>query len=298
MGVMEPNATLFEGSSPGGYWERIAVLAISIGCRTIEPYRSRFSRRDFTRRQLLAVLVLKALHDTTYRGVCDFLHAAPGVREALGIKNVPHFTTLQKFAEREQISEIVQAMMAEMIAHLPRDEAAGVEVAMDSTGFASTCASRHYASKRHKKESRYVKASLAVVCGVILPCALIVDWGPTPDIKQGYELAETAARVAKPQRLYADGGYDSERLHVILRESHGVESVIPPVGRGLHGRVLTPYRSKLAREGLPGRYGRRWDVEAFFSGCKRITGQAVRARGTTRPLAEVAIKILAYAIHR
>lgn len=298
MGRMEQCSSLFEGPFPTGYWERVAALAISIGCRTIEPYRTRFSRRDFSRRQLLAILVLKALQGTTYRGICDFLQSAPGVRGALGIESVPHFTTLQKFAEREQICEIVQAMIADLIGRTPRDEVRGVEVAIDSTGFASTCASRHYASKRYKKESRYIKVSLAVVCGVILPCALIVDWGPTPDIKQGYQLADMAARVANPRRLYADRGYDSERLHTLLREIHGVESVIPPVGRGLHGRVLTPYRSKLAREGLPGHYGRRWEVESFFSGCKRITGQAVRARGPVRPLAEVALKILAYALHR
>ncbi len=298
MGVMEQSPSLFEGSFPVGYWERVATLAISIGCRTIEPYRTRFSRQDFTRRQLLAILVLRALQDTTYRGVCDFLHAAPGVREALGIKSVPHFTTLQKFAEREQIGEIVQAMIADLIARTPRDEVRGVEVAIDSTGFASTCASRHYASKRFKKESKYVKASVAVVCGVILPCALIVDWGPTLDITQGYELADMAAKVAKPQRLYADKGYDSEALHVLLRDTHGVESVIPPFPRGSNGRILTPYRSKLDKEGLTGHYGRRWEVESFFSGCKRITGQSVRARGTVRPLAEVAIKILAYALHR
>lgn len=298
MGGMKHPGSLFEGSLPAGYWERVASLAVSLGCRCIEPHRSRFSRRDFTRRQLLAILVLRALRNETYRGVCDFLHAAPGVREALGLESVPNFSTLQKFAQREQLTEIVDAMLSELIARLPLPEDGPREVAADSTGFAATCASRHYASKRSGRESRYIKASVAVVCGAMIPCAAVITWGPTPDLAEGYALAERAARVARPARLYADRGYDSERLHVLLREGYGVESVIPPVGRGKNNTIRTRYRSRLAREGLPGRYGRRWEVESFFSGCKRVTGQAVRARGPVRPLAEVAVKILAYAIHR
>ena len=292
---MGHQSKLFEASGEDGYWERVATLTLALACERMGAHRSKFSRRDFTRRQQLVVLVIRALQDATYRGVCDFLHAAPGVREAIGLARVPHFSTLQRFADREDIATIVDELLAALLVRLPADAAR--EVAIDSTGLSPTCASRHYASKRSGRESRYVKVSAGIVCGVMLPCALIVSWGPGPDLTEGYELAERAAVAARPARLYADRGYDSERLHEILRDTHGVESVIPPVPRGPGAVVRTRYRAML-HHALPEGYGRRWHVESFFSGMKRITGQHVRARGQTRPLAEAALKVLAYAVHR
>ena len=65
------------------------------------------------------ILIIRALQDSTYRGVCDFPRASPGVCEVLGVRLVAHFTTLQKFADRENIVSLVDELIEELLEHLP-----------------------------------------------------------------------------------------------------------------------------------------------------------------------------------
>lgn len=285
---------LFESKHAEGYWERVAAIALALAQSSLEAYGSPYSRKDFTQRQLLVILVLKQLQKTTYRGVCAFLESTPGVRETIGLSHVPHYTTAQKFADRADVLAVVDAMLAQLADALLEEQ---TDMAIDSTGLEVSCASRYYASKRSDRESRYVKLSLAVLCGLCLPCAIEVDWGPGSDLTQAPALIDKAMAVATPTYVYMDRGYDCERIHEQLRDRYGVQSVIPPVGRGPDKVVRTRYRS-LMREGLPGQYGRRWHSETVISGIKRLTGSGLRSRGTRRPLIEAALKALAYAIHR
>jgi hypothetical protein len=61
------------------------------------------------------------------------------------------------------------------------------------------------------------------------------------------------------------------------------------------GSIRTKYRSMMSP--LPRGYGRRWQVESFFSALKRTTGPGLRARGRNAPLVEAAFKILGYAVN-
>lgn len=285
---------LFDQTDQDGYWVRVATTALESAQICMAAYGSRFSRHDFTQRQHLVILILKTLQKETYRGICDFLHAAPGVREAIGLKKVPHFTTIQKFSDRAEIMPVVDAMLVDLSRRMNEETP---EMAIDSTGIESSCASRYYVSKRSDRESRYIKVSVAVLCGLCVPCAVVVDWGPGSDITQAPELIDKAMAVMKPSRVYMDRGYDCERLHEQLRDVYGVESVIPPVGRGPNNVVKTKYRA-LMRKGLPGQYGRRWHSETVMSSLKRMTGPSTSSRGTRRPLIEAALKVLAYTVHR
>ncbi len=60
--------------------------------------------------------------------------------------------------------------------------------------------------------------------------------------------------------------------------------------------MLTPHRASCARR--PASYGRRWHAESFFSGLKRVCGQAVKAVQPANQLAEAALKVLAYTLRR
>lgn len=286
-------ARLFENTAKPGYWVRVATAALKSAQKCMAAYGSHFSRHDFTQRQLLVILVLKTLQKTTYRGICNFLEASPPVCEAIGLKKIPHFTTAQKFADRADILSVVDAMLADLVG--PMIEGTP-EMAIDSTGIEITCASRYYASKRSDRESRYIKVSVAVVCGLCVPCAVVIDWGPGSDITQAPALIDKAMAVAIPSHMYMDRGYDCERLHEQLREGYGVESVIPPVGRGPNKVVRSKYRSLMC-EALPGDYGKRWHSETVMSCLKRLTGPSVNARGEHRTLVEGLVKVLAYVVH-
>ena len=82
--------------------EQIAALAMKLGLQHLEPYGAVTSRHDFTQRQLMTCLVLKAYLKTTYRGVVDFLEGHAGLRRVLGMEGkLPHYTSLQKFSARD-----------------------------------------------------------------------------------------------------------------------------------------------------------------------------------------------------
>lgn len=66
----------------------------------IPLYRHPCSPKKYAQPQLLACLVLKEFFRTDYRGIVAILADMPELQKALVLKEVPHYTTLQK-ASRE-----------------------------------------------------------------------------------------------------------------------------------------------------------------------------------------------------
>ncbi len=141
-------------------------------------------------------------------------------------------------------------------------------------------------------------ACLALKCALGLTCRGVCDllragrtsrrWRAASTRATCSSLVEQAAQRTTLSHLYADAGYDSERLHGLCRDRHGIERFIPPVIRTRDGNIGTKYRTRMRR--LPVRYRRRSHAELFFSALKRTTGPSLRAKGRTA--------LLAYAIGR
>src|SRR5262245_10576619 len=187
--------------------EQVAELAMKLGGRHLADYGAARSRHDFTQRQLMSCLVLRAYLRTTYRGVLDVLAASASLRQRLGLTDkLPHYTTLQKFSARSQVLAIVQKLVASIGQQAPKEQAA----AMDATGLARTTVSDYFCSRSGRKFRRWVKVSVVVFCGSLLPLALEIDLKPTHDCVPARSLLAQAQTVAKPTRLYADAGYDAE----------------------------------------------------------------------------------------
>src|SRR5215470_17652419 len=94
---------------------KVAELAMKLSRPHLADYGATRSRHDFTQRQLMTCLILRAYLKTTYRGVLDLVATSPGLRERMGLtEKLPHFTTLQKFSSRSQVVAIAQQMMADI----------------------------------------------------------------------------------------------------------------------------------------------------------------------------------------
>lgn len=78
----------------------VAREALRVGQAGLETYSSHFSRKDFTQPQLFAILVLRLFFKTDYRGVVQLLHDFSDLRAVLGLKKVPHYSTLCYAEER------------------------------------------------------------------------------------------------------------------------------------------------------------------------------------------------------
>jgi hypothetical protein len=280
--------------------ERVAELAMELGRRHLADYGANTSRKDFTQRQLMACLILKAYLKTTYRGIIELLRVSPRLGEQLGLKEkLPHYTALQKFSGRSQVVAIAQTMIATIGGVAAQSSGAPEAAAMDSTGLATGTASNYFRSRTGKKVRQWVKVSVVVLCGSLIPVGLVLDLGPSNDRIQVPALLAQAQPVAQPTQLYADAGYDAEWIHEQCREQWGVESIIKPNGQRADGVRNGKWRQQMSAEHLQARgYGRRWAVESFFSGLKRTMGEALAARLPHQMLAEAAFKVLAYTLRR
>lgn len=279
--------------------EKVAALSMQLSQRYLEAYGAVRSRHDFTQRQLMSCLVLRAYLKTTYRGVVDFLAASASLRQCLGLGDkLPHYTTLQKFSARSQVLAIAQKLVA-AIGKAAEPKAQKDSAAMDSTGLSTGTASQYFRTRKGTQPRQWVKVSVMVWCGSLLPFALVIDQGPSNDRVQVPELLGQAEVMVRPAKLYADAGYDAEWIHQQCREQWGVESVIKPSGHRADGIRNGRWRAKMSPRHLKNRgYGRRWSAESFFSGLKRTMGEGLNARKLKTQLAEAAIKVLAYALRR
>jgi hypothetical protein len=80
---------------------RVAKRALAVGTNAFPLYARRYSPKLYTQPQLIACLVLKTFFKIDYRGIAEQLHDLSDLRRTLRLERVPHFTTLQKTAQRQ-----------------------------------------------------------------------------------------------------------------------------------------------------------------------------------------------------
>ena len=293
-------------TTQSGKLEKVAELAMRLGGKHLADYGSARSRHDFTQRQLMSLLILRAYLKTTYRGLVELLEGHSRLRAVLGMQDkLPHYTTLQKFSARSEVLKIADAMIAQIGQAALRAQGrkqAEVSVAVDATGMETSVASAHFVSRSGRQRRRWVKVSLVVVCGLLFPTGMVMGWGPSSDKSDAPEVLEKSFAVpldALPQRLYGDAGYDADWIHAYCREEHGVEAIIKPATCRSDGTLGGTYRSKMTAAKLKrSGYGNRWQIESFFSGLKRTTGSALSARKDITLHHEAALRVLAYTLNR
>jgi hypothetical protein len=74
-----------------------ARVALQVATQVLPPYRTRFSKHQFTQPQLLAVLCLMRYEDWTFREAETRLKEHQELRAALQLSAVPDYTTLYRF---------------------------------------------------------------------------------------------------------------------------------------------------------------------------------------------------------
>src|SRR3984957_21137268 len=79
---------------------KVAMVALAAGKEAFSDYSHVYSPHKFTQPQLFACLVLKEFEKKDYRGVCQLLEDCPSLSQAIELRSIPHFTTLQKASRR------------------------------------------------------------------------------------------------------------------------------------------------------------------------------------------------------
>ena len=74
--------------------------ALRLAQESLPAYSSKFSRKDYTQHQLFALLALKTFFKTDYRGLAQMVEDFPELRQDLGLREAPHYSTLCYAAQR------------------------------------------------------------------------------------------------------------------------------------------------------------------------------------------------------
>ena len=78
----------------------LARTALAAARQALPAYSSKFSRKDYTQHQLFALLALKTFFKTDYRGLAQMVEDFPELRQDLGLREAPHYSTLCYAAQR------------------------------------------------------------------------------------------------------------------------------------------------------------------------------------------------------
>jgi hypothetical protein len=77
----------------------LASQALEAAQRALPSYSATHSPKLYTQPQLFAVLVLRQFFRTDLRGIVGILNDSSDLREVLGLRRVPHYSTLS-YAEK------------------------------------------------------------------------------------------------------------------------------------------------------------------------------------------------------
>jgi transposase len=272
----------------------------------LPDYWHKFSPQKFTLPQLFACQVLRVVLKTDYRGVAEFLKDCSDLRNAIGLKSAPHFTTLHKASQRLLCHKIANKLLLSTIKRLTKGKDIVELAAIDSSGLDSNYVSRYFVRRRRSKKlnlwedviyKRFPKLAIVCDCSNHAILSAMTTRGPSVDINQFREPLTPAAERVKIDHLLADAGYDSEGNHTFAREVCNIETTIPPrAGRPTKKLPKGKYRRLMRTDFNTEIYGQRWQVETVFSMIKRNFGSALRARNIESQAREMLLLVLTHNI--
>jgi len=80
--------------------KEVAAQALEVAERSLSTYSATHSPKLYTQHQLFAMVVLKQFFRTDLRGIVAILKDSSDLREVLGLKRVPHYSTLSYAQDR------------------------------------------------------------------------------------------------------------------------------------------------------------------------------------------------------
>jgi len=284
---------------------RVAREALTIATKVLRPYAHKFSPKLYTQPQLFVCLVLKTFYKTDYRGIATQLQEYTELRRTVGLRCVPHFTTLHKASKRLlRLPRARRLLGATIRRHLGR-RLRVQRAAFDSTGLDCGHRSHYYVRRRSATDqrwkrvvySRFAKLELAVDTVNHVVLASLAGRGPRPDVDRYVPLLEATLRQVRLTASLADAGFDSEPNHHYARQLCGVRSFMPaaigrPTTKAPTGRYRRQMKQRLNKD--YGSYGQRQQVECVNSMIKRRLTTTVAAHSYWAQCRELLLIVLTY----
>lgn len=276
------------------YQRMIALMRQILRKMRVPLYLHEKSNHIFTIHQHVIMLVLRQYESKSYESFVEWLEVTTEVVQMLGIRSIPHFTTLQKAAARLSAVLLHLAIGRFISMVCPGKIFAGA----DATGFEDGHAASYYTYRSCLAHS-YTKLSAGSDMVTQLVISVVVRHDATGhEIKHFPTILEEVVAVAAPWIFVLDRGYDAEWIHHIIRK-HEILSMIPVRKKSdAIGRTKGRYRKEMRRKFDDTLYHQRNKCETIFSVIKRKFGSEVRPHDHSMKEGELLYRVLAYNCHR
>jgi len=229
----------------------------------VPEYFSRYSRRDYTHHQLLTLLLFKEYLGAHYRDFVNLIEIMNIVQEQLQLNEIPHYSTLCKFSKRVP-ANVLNQLFRKACSFMTAWKNATSVVEIDSSGFTPDSASTYYSVRTGKTRHDYLKTTISVDSDYISLLSFHVTNSRRHDSQIVPIKLRASHRVKKSKCYVMDKGFDSERIHKLIREDMESQSMIPI--RNWHASYVSgKYRTITASSFDPKTYGRRNMAETVFS---------------------------------
>src|SRR5258708_2129238 len=277
-----------------------ARVALEVATQVLPPYRTRFSKHQFTQPQLLAVLCLMRYEDWTFREAETRLREHQELRAALKLREVPDYTTLYRFLRR--LDDVtVERGLGETVRRLRRRRRRAVSVAIDGTGLSYNSVSTFFIRRleqhadRSARHRHWLKWVIVVDVQQQILLAQRAHQGPGSDVRSLPGLLDVAARGAPIRLVLADAEFDSEPNHQHIRQRLGAKSIIPAKRRGIPQGTI---RNQMFRAFPEKPYRQRAKIETIFSAIKRKLSSRAPGRSLSIQIRQALLLGLTYNLYR
>lgn len=243
-----------------------------------------YGNKEFNNYQRIAVIILFIRSKRSLRDFSNELHESKWT-SWLGLKKVPCKSAIHLWMNLFKMKTI-RALNSLLLIQKKR------LTAIDGTGFDSWQRSRHYARRIGESNMPYAKVDLFVDVNSkeILDFSLVNH--PQHDVVSAYQFAKR--NKIKGSTILADGAYDSEPLHEVVR-SRGAE-LYAPLRKNSKGKPRGRWRKKCII--LPKFMGKRSIVETVNFMLKQTQITSLRSRKKLMKQREFGWHILLHNIKR
>lgn len=258
----------------------------------IPLYSSLYSQKDYNQHQLITLLLLKEFIGQGYHELIKFVEISTIIQEILELNDVPHYSTLCKFALRvyskllNRIFKKTCNLMSIVTDHVS-------VAAIDSTGFVTDSASYYYSQRTKKLRKDYLKVTISVNTEDHSILAMKTTSSRCHDSQVAIQVLRASYRTKSAEVYVMDKAYDSEAIHGFIHNNLKSDAIIP-IRNWNASYVSGIYRQKIAIDFDYDLYHKRNNVETVFSVIKRKFGEKIAARKYLTKLKEIKLKCIAY----
>jgi hypothetical protein len=282
-----------------------ARTALKVCRAVLPPYRTRFSKHQFTQPQLLAILCLMRYEDWTFREAEVRLREHRELRQTLGLQSVPDFTTLYRFLDRLD-GQAIDRAVGETVRRMGGWRRRGrrrARVAVDATGLAQGAVSTFFVRRMHHHGQKplpwrhWLKWLVVADLDHQFLLSQSARRGPWNDCASLPSMVEAASHQTRIGVVLADAEFDSERNHAYIRQRLGARSVIP-AKRGKRTWRVRGVRAEMRRAFPRKLYRRRALIETVFSSVKRKLSARAPGRSLRMQMRQALLLGLTFNLYR